>query len=282
MCPYYSSTGQEYFRDIGNDLFDSLMNQLALEEGFQMLVLSLQNEPLVDPKLIKRCQQFKKIMPNKKLEIVTNGSLLNETLAADIYAVADRVSISVNAFKEETYETVMNGLRWRTIENNLNSIAQHRDWVDKTVLRFIKQRENYREAKDFKIKWNKKGFCVFGFDINSRLGSVEKYESLRISPTFSKRLSLTALKYLSKLLLPYCPIPFLTFYIRSDGDVVLCFNDWSRQHSFGNVHSQSIREIYNSPHYEEVRHRAIRGNYPDDTMCRKCELFNQGLWLTIS
>ena len=35
-------------------------------------------------------------------------------------------------------------------------------------------------------------------------------------------------------------------YIRSNGDVVFCFSDWTEENILGNINHNSIHDVYNS------------------------------------
>ena len=281
VCPYPYTTAKEEMMKIDDSLYHSLLKQMADENDFMILVLSFQNEPLVDSSLIEKAKMFKELMPKKQLHMVTNGSLLSKELGEKVYRYFDLVSISVNAHDKKTYEEVMGGIKFESISNNLNYISSKPEWINKTILRFIRQRANFMEHNDFKKHWNKKGFRVFGFEINSRLGNVRDYENLRISDNLLRKADKAFMKAISRFILSSCPIPSMTFYIRVNGDVVLCFNDWSKNHIIGNVAGKSIREIFNSEFYSCAKSNAKSGMLPNENICNKCDLFKEKIFLTI-
>ncbi|MDP2668471.1 MAG: SPASM domain-containing protein [bacterium] len=281
MCPYPDTIGKQDLCYMSDELFEKIIGQLAGEPAFQSLVLSFQNEPFVDKNLLARAKTFKKLLPNKILQVVTNGSLLQKFGIPQVYEYFDLVSISVSATSKQKYEQVMKGLSWETVNANLGLIASKKAWVDKTILRFIRQEANEQEASEFKRHWNKKGFRVFGFEINSRVGLVKDYKQIRVQKGVAGSLRMQVLKFAGKLLIPSCPIPFISFYIRADGDAVLCFNDYGEDHIYGNLSGESIRDIFNSPEYRKARNNSLQENFPDRTLCDKCDLYNEGIWLTI-
>mgnify|MGYP001584084619 FL=1 len=175
----------------------------------------------------------------------------------------------------------MGGLEWETVQSNLNVIASKKEWIDKTILRFIRQRANEGQTRKFKRYWNRKGFRVFGFETNSRLGTIEGYEKIKVPKMFGGVLQRKLLRIIGRRLLPSCPIPFLSFYIRSNGDVVLCFNDYLENNILGNVKEMTIREIFNSERYRQVRSDSLNRGLPDGNVCSECDLFREGVWLTV-
>jgi MoaA/NifB/PqqE/SkfB family radical SAM enzyme len=52
-----------------------------------------------------------------------------------------------------------------------------------------------------------------------------------------------------------CYIPFEVAQIDFNGDMHLCCNDWSKQNIFGNVKTNSIKEMWSSKHINSIRNR---------------------------
>jgi len=281
VCPYPQTTAKQDYVKMPDGLYRKLLDEMSRESGMAKIVLSFQNEPFVDLDLIEKAKMFKEQVPGKQLEIVTNGSHITKDNITEIYAYADMISLSVNGLTSGTYEEVMQGLQFKDITRALNLICENKHYVEKTILRFIKQKRNIHEYSDFKRKYNKLGFKVFSFDVNSRLGAVADYTNLKVPLTLGKRAELAFLKTAGNLLIKGCPVPRISFYIRANGDSVLCFNDWSEDYVLGNVNNQSIREIFNSEVYGAIRERAKLSGLPLEDLCKKCELKRDGLWLTM-
>lgn len=281
VCPYSSTIAKQPFTQMSNELYERLLDQLRPEDTFQIMVFSFQNEPFVDPTLLAKAKRFKELMPKKRLEVVTNGSLLKTEDLPEVYKYFDLVSISVNGHSQKVYEEVMAGLDWNKTQNLLKAIAARPEWREKTMLRFIKQKANHVEYRAFKKYWNQQGFLVFGFDINNRVGSVVDFDALKIPDSLARKARSGLLKVASRLLVNTCAIPFISFYVRATGDVVLCFNDYSDKYILGNVNTQTVREIFNSPKWAQIRAEARAGKLTSSELCRNCNLYREGIWLTV-
>jgi len=266
---------------ISGELFEKILDEISGEKEFETMILAFQNEPLLDKRTIGFAKIFKNRMPEKGLELVTNGSLLTKDISNDVYKYFNRVHISLNAFKKETHKIVSNTDNFEKIVENLEEISLKKEWADKTFIRFIRQKSNFKEKKAFKGYWNKKGFKVFGFDVNDRLNKVKSFkEEVRV-PIFRKDvIKMKAMKYLGKMIVPTCPIPFLAFYIKANGDTVQCFNDWSGKNILGNVKQNSIREIFNSKKYLHTRKLLLEDKLDESVICNNCDLYKEGIWLT--
>lgn len=281
VCPYPYTIAKQPYHEMSEAMYERILQELKDEDAFQVMVFSFQNEPFVDAHLLEKARRFKELMPNKRLEVVTNGSRITADQLPEIYRHFDLVSVSVNGHSKEVYEEVMAGLHWEKIQDVLGAITENPEYREKTILRFIRQKENAAEYHAFKRYWNRRGFRVFGFDINNRVGSVRNFDALKIADTASRKVQGLALKTLSRMLVPTCPIPFITTYIRSNGDAVLCFNDYTEEHILGNLREHSIREIFNSPTYQQVRSDARAGRILTNEPCRNCNLYREGIWLTV-
>lgn len=280
MCPYPDTIAKQQLSYLSDQNYEEILQQLLREPEFQMLVLTFQNEPLLDKQLVNRARRFKELMPDKHLEIVTNGVLLTPDRVEQLYQWFDLISISINAHSPETHASVMGMNNFQSLKEKLEFIATNPKWVDKTVLRFIRQEKNSHERRDFGRYWRKHGFRVFSFEINSRLDKVNNYHKVRTLRTRFGRSLLLLFKPLAHLLLPHCTIPDLTSYIRANGDVVLCFNDYSEDNLLGSINDSSIREIFNADHTVAIRKRVRCNQVEDGEICKKCDLYKEGIWLT--
>ena len=54
-----------------------------------------------------------------------------------------------------------------------------------------------------------------------------------------------------------------------DGTVLLCCNDYHREHTWGNVMNETLQQIWDRPSFREFRKNIWRGEY-NLAMCRRC------------
>lgn len=57
--------------------------------------------------------------------------------------------------------------------------------------------------------------------------------------------------------------------VMHNGDVVLCCNDYFRQHVFGNVDKEGLQQIWHKPSFRGLRRKLLMGQR-DIVMCKKC------------
>jgi radical SAM protein with 4Fe4S-binding SPASM domain len=263
-----------------DNLFKRLINEISRRKNVELIVLSLQNEPLVDKNIIDRAKYIKTTAPEAKLELVSNGYLLKPSIADEIYEVFDIVTLSIHATTSKTYKKIMGGLDFQVTLNNLMHIKESRDMRSKTNLRFVKQKQNFKELRKFKKYWNRLGFAVLSFDLNSRLNSVKGMKGLQYRESLYQRSVLGILKRISPYIFPSCPIPNISMYIRSNGDVVYCFNDWTESNIVGNLNNQTIHQLFNSNKMKSFRKRISQNKACKNDICTNCDLYKEGVYLT--
>lgn len=67
-----------------------------------------------------------------------------------------------------------------------------------------------------------------------------------------------------------CSTPILTFNILYDGKVILCCDDYNKKMILGNINNSSIKEIWNSKQYENIRKMLYNGEYKKIPVCCNC------------
>jgi radical SAM protein with 4Fe4S-binding SPASM domain len=63
---------------------------------------------------------------------------------------------------------------------------------------------------------------------------------------------------------------WLTFTVLWDGRVSMCCADFDGRHVFGDLNSQTIAEVWNSPLYMAARRQHLESGGPE--ICRSCDL----------
>jgi radical SAM protein with 4Fe4S-binding SPASM domain len=67
-----------------------------------------------------------------------------------------------------------------------------------------------------------------------------------------------------------CPSPFYTLFVNADGAVTCCCVDWSKKTIVGNVHSQSLLEIWNGPAMADFRRMHLERRRCENAACSGC------------
>ena len=253
-------------------LYTKIVDECVAEKDLYDFVPMSKNEPLLDVKMEQRVAEFKaKAQPHQMVELVTNGSGLTPTRAQRLMeAGVDLITVSVNASNEETYKQVMVGLSWKQVMNNLEALAKMSLCMVNVYLRFVADQQNKGELNGFRKRW--KHFNLFQFSINNRAGTVRNYERMAIKYNdFISRLRRVA----GSRVYPVCPYVFSMAHVLENGDVPMCSNDWENREMLGNIKTQTLREIYNSPRMNQIRELMSAGKFEEIDACRSCSFYHE-------
>lgn len=241
------------------DVFTRLVDECA-EFGCPSVGMSQTNEPLLDPDLFERIDYVttKGIMD---IHLNSNGQLLTKEISEKILASGiTRLCISLDAVSGETYSKIRPGLDFDTVVENLNIFLDLRakKQIGLPVVRvsFLLQEENQHELDEFKARWVNRVDYV----------SVQRY--VPISPFDDERshaIDTVPIRGEQK-----CSYPFESLFIHGDGTVVPCAAHRARHISVGNIHKNTIHEIWHSKAMKELRAALKSGELQNTLLCSSC------------
>ena len=267
MCPYSSLHRQGPPTVMSDELFGRVARELRRPGTVRTMCLMLQNEPLLDRRLGARARLVRELFGEAlELVVVTHGELLTEERVEEL-SVVDRIEVSIDAARRETYEKVRPGLDYEAVVCNTRRLLE-RGGVRVTV-KFVLQRDNEGEEEEFASFWRSLGASVSIDRLCNRAGSLDGFERLwtrrsGLLRRFSQRVY--------DRLVPCCPLPFTTAYVLADGRMVTCSHDWEPREVVGDLASQSLEEIWNGERLNRSRHLLFQGRARESTVCRDCSL----------
>ncbi len=69
-----------------------------------------------------------------------------------------------------------------------------------------------------------------------------------------------------------CILPYVQLVVRSEGKVSLCCNDALGKYTMGDLHTQTLKEIWFSTEYESVRKEMSRNGRKNLRLCNACDV----------
>jgi radical SAM protein with 4Fe4S-binding SPASM domain len=243
------------------DTYKRLVDECA-EHNCPSIGVSQTNEPLLDPDVIERIQYAtdKGIMD---IHLNTNAFLLSEEMANRILDTGvTRICFSLDAITKETYDKIRIGLDYDRVHANiyrfLDLRAKRGAALPLVRISFLLQEDNAHELDAFREYWTDKVDYV----------SVQRY--IPISPFNDERshaISEAPIQGEQK-----CSYPWESLFIHGDGTVVPCAAHRARHISVGNIHKNTIHEIWHSQAINELREALRSGNLKDTKLCESCLL----------
>jgi len=261
-------------------LFQKIINEIITESPPNpMILLYLQNEPLLDKKLKKRIQ-FIKEKSNGRMCVgfLSNGSILTKDKIKILEETdIDFLSISLDATTDLTYNKVRGGFDFTQIVKNITNVLNSKIGKNHICVEFAVQKDNIHELKSFKKFWRKKVGGIVVNHITNRSGDLSNYDNISLDKEALTLLDRFKHMVLRKIF-SYCPLPFTAFHILSNGDVILCTEDYNEKLKMGSLLDNSIKEIWNGKKYQELRGKIYNKRYLDIPLCKDCTRWRLGIF----
>lgn len=268
MCP--RSTSGRPVMDLEWGLFERLVEELKREGPILKVFLQKDGEPLLHPKIAKMVEMLKDANAAKSISIITNGTLLNEDMFADLAAAGlDDLIVSIDAVDESGYKKLKGAnLYSRVVENVERAVAMKREHnLEKPYIkaRMVARRGHEAEIEEFKRKWTGKADMVDITPFHTWLGAVGDERCYGRDGRYP------------------CALLWYTGIINSDGRVSPCCIDYECRGTLGTIGDGGFSAIWNGKALKDLRMRHLKGDYDKTAICGSCEYWlikeDIGAWL---
>lgn len=230
------------------------------------LKLNRLGEPLLDTHIVERVRYAKdKGVPHVYLN--TNGVLLNEDMAAKlIKAGTNRIIISFDGAKKETFEAIRRGANYDRVVANLKGLLRQKKKLGAddliVVLRITVLDENKDEVLDIYRQWlglvtNIVPMIVFSYKgiVDSQVVDVGLDERVVCSALFGRSV------------------------ICNDGTAIICCaGDPDAELKCGNIMSDSLIDCYVGKDAAEIRNIHLRKDFAKLPVCDQCSFTYKNFW----
>jgi radical SAM protein with 4Fe4S-binding SPASM domain len=241
------------------DLYEKIIDDIANECPTTIVRPFGGGEPLLRsdmPYLIA----YAKNRGLQHLGLNTNGTLLDSAMAiALLDAGLDQLTISIDAFSEDTYIKIKNKPGYELVIDNVNRYLDYRMSKRKhtTVhVSFVAQAANQHERSQFISYWSKRVDRVEVRELHQHGGLVGQEKPGSAYPGQGNRHP--------------CPYLWKRLIIHPNGQVSFCENDWTGKRSvIGDVKTSSIKSIWNCPEYTRLRQSHVDGTF-EHPFCKEC------------
>ena len=232
------------------DLYRKVVDECAAL-GITHVRVHNYGEPFLDRQLVEKVR-YAKSKGIAEVGMISNGSLITEELARGmIDAGLDAINISVDASGKEVFEATRLHLKYDDVIQNVRTLARLRNESGRThpklILSFVRQNNSAEEANFIK-EWSQVADKIHITDLHNWAGTLNAKSDVQFP----------------------CYRLWLTFTVLWDGRVSMCCADFDGRHVFGDLKSQSIAEVWNSPLYRAARRQHLESGGPE--ICRSCDL----------
>ncbi len=263
FCPYHTLPRKGLH--LSENLYEKLLRDLQEippSHSFQLHFNHI-NEPLLDKRLLSFMERAQELLPNARLGLVTNGSLLETHKIEKLLALRqlEMINISLNQYNPEAYAAEM-GLCFEDTAANLDRLHEHFDTT--TPLRITIRRVGNDPEEDANFvrycndRWPR--FVARTTTCKDFVGQVT--DSMR---TFHNKLG----NIDKTAIFPGCR-QWFQMTVAATGEVALCCFDGKLQWKMGNVREKTLLELYKLPRKKRFKQCATRIEAPSP--CRECDI----------
>ena len=243
------------------DLVQKIIQEVDIN-GTSNLLFVKQGEPFLHPQVREIFTLLRQTKNRQNVLWVSNGTTLNNKhIEALIEFQIDELNLSIDSIHPETYFKIRRVELDKTIANLeqlLKRKAEEKSDRPHISVNMVVRKDNVDEMKSTRAFFKKHKIQL----------TVQKY-----NPSFTSLDVGTDRWTLGKgdITPRYpCPHVFVNFVINYDGSVCLCCADWEGAFKIGDLNRNSIREIWNSDKYREVRKNHLSGQYERISICKDC------------
>ena len=222
-------------------------------------------EPFLHKIVHKICMLVSEINPKLQINMATNGMVYNKRVQEILDKCDIRMNISIDGFTKETYEKVRLGAKYETTLKNIERFIeikkQEKSDLPMVGVNFCKTKFNEHEEEDFIAKWiDKADFFV-----------IQDFQPPDLDKNYSEFLPSKSIFRENIQKSGYnCQQPWQRVLVRSNGEVCPCCAFFSEELSLGNLKDHNLHELWNSKEMHDLRDMHKRGNYEENSWCKKC------------
>jgi len=249
--------------DMEMTLYKKIIDEMALHRPIKLL-LFFRGESLLHPNLIDMARYAK----NKEIDNIffsSNGLLLDDKIADELLDVGiDDISFSIDTLDESVYNSfrVAGDLK-KTIENVVSFTEKCKkrrlsELSSPKVQVSTIDTDSYSLGQDEFIKfWMHHADSVrVYYEHDEKAGIVSKKGTRDLQHLKERK---------------PCRKVFTDFLIFCNGDVTLCNYAWQPIKELGNVNDRSIKEIWDSKEFNDIRDMHYNNNFKSGIICENCE-----------
>jgi len=230
-------------------IWKHVLDQVATQRVERMSPF-LNGEPFIDPQLLDIVRYCKKVSPLTVISIYTNAcAMTKEKANAAIEAGVTYFHFSLGGYSRAVYERTQPCLEYN------QSIANVRQFIElvrgysgvRYAIGMTTTIDNQSELDVFKRFWKSQG----AYDVEGNAVTNRDQESF-VAGVYDTDRSRQSDK-------PCMSMLFDHFYVLTNGDVVMCCEDWSGKVVVGNVVEESVKDIWLGSRMNEVRRIHLEG-----------------------
>ncbi len=277
-CRFCPESFSDYSETVGGkfhmefSLFERIVGQIKSMGRLKVLRFYMLGEPLLHPDLPRMVQLAVRESIAERTELTTNATALTADKSRQLIAAGlDYLRISIYAVAQARNEHITQAkISVQRILENVKTFRKLRDEAGgKRPFLYVKMIDSCSDEENA-------AFLQMYGDVADEC-TLEKpmnWNSFEERNLLVSAYADDARKLRDKDLFPFqkkvCPFPFYTMVINANGDVTACCVDWNKNTRVGNVHNNSVHEIWHGQAFREFRRMHLENRRAENPSCQNC------------
>ncbi len=276
-CRFCPTSDRGLMRKVGRpmkvmdfELFKKIANDMTkFSPQVKVLRLYKDGEPLINKRLPDMIKYAKDVGAAERIDTTTNASLLTpEKGKALIDAGLDRINISIEGVSNEQYKNFSDvNLEFERIVENVRAFYENK----KQCEMLVKINGDTLSEQDKQTFLDTFGDYTDKIYIEHIMSCWPNFELNGVEANREKGIYGQEIKEVD-----LCSYVFYSFAINSDGFASLCFLDWSKKLSIGDVREQSVKEIWTGKQMRQYQRMFLDGKRKKHPICGNCGQMTHG------
>lgn len=273
FCPCYRSTYRAKERHTMMDfgLFQKVVDDMAeFEDQVKVVYLYGFGEPLMNPEIIRMARYLKDKQVCREIRIYTNGTLLNPEMNQKLAdSGIDLIRVSLEGLTSADYQAtcVANIDFDRLVENIADLFARTRGKCEVSVKVANVSIKTEADAEKFYDIFEPISDYRFIEDI---VEGWPEFEEI-VLPEGSVNADEWIWRKKDRKGYTICTYSMTNMVVYANGYVGACPADWKFGTQYGDVHENSLKELWNSPKLRELQLKHLERKRHEIDVCRNCK-----------
>jgi radical SAM protein with 4Fe4S-binding SPASM domain len=264
FCPQGDSGGLLKKSLMSKDIFRKLVRDMSsLPNKVKLLRVCGNGEPLLNKHLPAMLSLAAQEQVAQRIELLTNGLLLNDELIKALPLYASRIICSIEGLSEHDYSRICGAkIDFKHFLDRLDALYASRS---NCTIHIKIHHEAVKNEED-----ERKFFEIFK-------GKCDEIFIERLVPMWPQLTTQYASKKFrwsdeTVVARKVCVQVFKGVQVQADGDVVPCCVDWKRSNLLGNIEFENLEDIWNGEKLRQLQLNHLEGKKDGIEPCRDCRM----------